>query len=91
MIEGLTVPLWVYATAGVLILWSKSKASNRGVYGLSDLIDRFIPEKYAKTRSIVEVICYLSIGCLLSMGVFNPATPAQALAAGLGWTGLTTR
>lgn len=90
MIEGFTVPLWVYAACGVLILWSKSKAANRGVYGLTDLVNRFIPEKYETTRSIVEVICYLSIGCLLSMGVFNPTTPGLALAAGLGWTGLTT-
>jgi hypothetical protein len=91
MTEWFQVPLWIYAAAGVLILWSKSKATNRGVYGLTDFINRFIPQEYAKTRSIIEVICYLSIGCLISMGVFTPATPAQALAAGLGWTGLTTR
>ena len=91
MLEWFSVPLWVYAGAGVVILWSKSKSQNRGVYGLTDLVARIIPEKHARVRSIVEVICYLSMGCLVSMGLFSPITPAQAFAAGLGWTGLTTR
>jgi hypothetical protein len=91
MIEGIATPLWIYAAAGVLILWCKSKAQKRGVYALTDIVNLLIPARFAKTRGIVEVICYLCMGCLLSMGIFDPATPGQAFAAGLGWTGLTTR
>jgi len=89
--DGFAIPLWIYAAVGVLVLWCKSKAKSRGVYALTDIVNLFVPAKYAKTRAIVEVICYLCIGCLLAMGILNPATPGQAFAAGLGFTGLTTR
>jgi hypothetical protein len=84
-------PLWIYAAAGVAILWGKMKASQRNVYALTDIIKALIPSHMEKQRAIVELACYLSIGCIIAMGVIDPATPAQAFAAGLGWTGLTTK
>jgi hypothetical protein len=84
-------PLWIYAAVGVAILWGKMKVTQRSVYGLSHIIETFIPPQWKKLRAIVELSCYLSAGCLIAMGVIDPATPAQAFAAGLGWTGLTTR
>jgi len=86
-----SVPLWIYAAAGVAILWGKMKATQRTVYGLTDIIKALIPERQGKLRAIVEISCYLSVGCLVAMGVIDPATLAQAFAAGLGWTGLTTK
>jgi hypothetical protein len=32
-ISELSTPLWIYAAAGVAILWGKMKATQRNVYG----------------------------------------------------------
>jgi hypothetical protein len=83
--------LWLYTGAGVAILWGKMKTSQRSVYGLTAIINSLVPETRPRLRSVIEIICYLVVGCFVAMGVLAPATPGQAFAAGLGWTGLTTR
>ena len=80
-----------YDLAGVAILWGKMKASQRSVYGFTYIIQLIIPEQWPKIRAITELICYLVVGSFLSMGILGPESPGQAFAAGLGWTGLTTR
>jgi hypothetical protein len=91
MITQFHTPLWIYAAVGVAILWGKMRTSQRNVYALTDFIEALIPSHMKKLRAIVELACYLSLGGTVAIGVIDPATPAQAFAAGLGWTGLTTK
>lgn len=83
------LPLWIYAAVGATILWAKMRRSKRDIYGLTEITKQYIPNE--KVRIIVELAIFLIIGCLVSVGVINPSTPAQAFAAGLGWTGLATK
>jgi hypothetical protein len=91
MLDTSTPHLWVYAVAGVAILWGKMKASDRAVLGLTHMLRVLIPDEWKRLRDIVEIVCYLSLGCIISMGVLGPQTPGQAFAAGLGWASLTTK
>lgn len=83
------IPLDVYVATGVILLWCKTSKANRNIYGLSPIIALFLSNE--KARSIIELIVFLTIGCLVSSGFVVPATPAQAFAAGAGWTGLLTK
>ena len=84
------LPLWVYSAIGVLILWGKLKLTSKNVYTLSGIVNVIIPETWPRLRGIVELTCYITIGCIIAVGVIDPGTPAQAFAAGLRWTGLTS-
>jgi hypothetical protein len=91
MIDLASLPLWIYAAVGSTILWAKMKANQRAVYGLTDLVAIFVPKEWPRVRGTIEILIYLSLGTLITIAVINPGTPAQAFAAGLGWTGLTTK
>jgi hypothetical protein len=83
--------LWIYTAVGVAILWAKMKRAQRSVYCLSDILDVLIPKRMKRLKAVAELVCYLFVGCIVAVGIIKPGTPAQALAAGLGWTSLTTR
>jgi hypothetical protein len=91
MLDPAGLPLWVYAAMGCAILWAKMKASQRSVYGLTDMICVFVPDTWPKLRGLLEIAIYLTVGSLIAIAIITPSTPAQAFAAGLGWTSLTTR
>jgi hypothetical protein len=83
------IPLVVYVAVGVIVLWCKTSKANRSIYGLSPIFALIFRNE--RVKSIVELIVFLTIGCLISMGLVVPSTPAQAVAAGLGWTGFMTK
>jgi hypothetical protein len=83
------VPIPVYVAVGVIVLWSKTSKTQRNVYGLTAVVEMVFASE--KVRGFVELIVFLSIGCIISHGIVAPTTPAQAVAAGLGWTGLMTK
>ncbi len=86
--SALGVPLWLYTAAGVVILWGKLNSSQRSTYSLTRIIALIIPEEHKKLREVFELLCYVSLGCLVAWGIVQPSTPAQALAAGAGWISL---
>lgn len=67
MIELAELPLWVYAAVGSAILWTKMKNNQRGVYGLTEMIEMFVPETWPRARGMLEILIYLFIGCLISV------------------------
>jgi hypothetical protein len=83
------IPLSAYVAVGVIVPWCKTSKAQRNIYGLSPVIEMFLSNERAK--SALELIVFLTVGCLISHGVVVPSTPAQAIAAGLGWTGLMTK
>lgn len=83
---GYEGPMVVYVLAGVLLSFSRAKEGDRKIYGLSNFLQRFIA--HPKRLLAAEAIAFLVLGCMISVGVTNPATIPQALAAGLAWTGV---
>jgi len=84
-----SLPLWVYAAIGIVILWGKMKHKQRSVYALTEVLEKLVPHE--KARFFIELAVFLSFGCVVSVGLTEPTTPGQAFAAGLGWTSLTSR
>jgi hypothetical protein len=78
--------LWVFALVGVVVSWAKMTANQRHIYGLSAMVARFSSNE--RLKSIIELVIFVTIGCLISIGVTKPTNEAQALAAGLAWTGM---
>jgi hypothetical protein len=87
--RDLNPPLLVYVAIGVIVLWCKTSKTNRNIYGLSPVLELFFGDGHL--RSIIELIIFIVLGCLVSDGLVVPTTAAQAIAAGLGWTGLMTK
>jgi hypothetical protein len=78
----------VFTAIGVAVFWGKWGRTRLKAYVLSDLVN-LIPVG-AKQRAAIEFLVFLVLGCLVGIGVVQPTTPAQALTAGLGWTGFFT-
>jgi hypothetical protein len=84
-----SMPLWIYAAAGTVILWAKMKKQQRNVYCLTELIHQLV--RYEHARAPIEITVFLFLGCLVAVGVVKPSTEAQAFFAGLGWTALASK
>ena len=76
-----------YTAFGVIFLYCKWGRKRIKVFALSEILDMWTTEQ-TKSRMIAELIIFVVLGCILAIGVVQPTTPAQALTAGLGWTGL---
>ncbi len=86
------IPAWelhAYAAVGALLLWSKLGKRGREVYGLSDFLRLFGLSN--KIRLVTEPIVFVRIGAFLAVIFIQPNTAAQAVAAGMGWTGLISK
>lgn len=78
----------VYTCVGVIILWSRLGYDGRRAYGLSDVIELF--GFSTPIRPIVEFFLFVSLGSVLAVVIVQPTNAPQAIAAGLGWTGLVS-
>jgi hypothetical protein len=79
-----------FAFAGALLLWCKlGKGKARQVYALSDILKQFIQND--NIREKIEPIMFVLLGTVLSIWIIQPTTPAQAFAAGVGWTSLASK
>ena len=79
-------PMWIFAVVGVAVSWCKLRANQRTIYGLSAVVELFFSDN--RTRNVIELLIFVVIGCLVSLGITKPTNEAQALAAGLAWTGM---
>jgi hypothetical protein len=82
---------WLHAYAGVgaLILWGKLGKRGREVYGLSDILRRWGFSE--SLRLAIEPAIFVLLGAFLAVVFVQPTTVAQAVAAGVGWTGLVSK
>lgn len=79
----------VYTAIGVAVFWGKWGRTRLRPYVLADLLA--LLGLKGPVRSAVEFSVFLVLGCLVGIGIVEPKTPAQALAAGFGWTGAFSR
>lgn len=78
--------LHVYAGVGALILWAKLNKTKRRVFCLTEVIEALVPGGWTRARVLTELAVFLALGTFVTVSVFAPYTPGQALAAGMGWT-----
>jgi len=86
------IPLWqlhIYAAVGALFLWGRLAKQGREVYGLTDILQRMGLNETA--RRALEPILFVALGAFVAVGFVQPATIPQAIAAGIGWTGLFSK
>ena len=76
-----------YTAIGTIFLYCKWGRTKIRVYGLSGLFDIWTTEQ-TRLRLTAELIVFVALGCILAMGIVEPKTPIQALAAGVTWTSL---
>jgi hypothetical protein len=81
--------LYICTACGALILWGKLAKQGRSVYFLSNILDLYISR--VSWRRGIEPILFVALGTFIAVMVIDPRTGAQAFAAGLGWTGLTSK
>jgi hypothetical protein len=86
-----TFTFWnvAFTAIGVAIFWGKWGRTKLKAYVLSDIVNLLPVDD--KWRSAIEFVVFVAFGCLVGIGVTQPTTAAQALTAGLGWTGFVTR
>ena len=76
---------------GATVLWIKNGYSGQHIFGVAPLTDLFFPAgKCLRFRAIVEFVLFVVIGVIMSITLTQPGNAQQAVAAGLGWTGLLT-
>ena len=80
---------FLYAAGGALILWGKLAKQGREVYGLTDILKRFGLSE--RVRLAVEPVIFVVLGGFFAVGLLDPSTIPQAIAAGIGWTGLVSK
>ena len=91
MFEGPTFTFWnvVYTAIGAMIFWAKWGRTRLKVYALSNIV-RLLPIPRI-WRNAIEFLVFIFLGCLVGIGLVKPENVAQALTAGLGWTGLLSQ
>lgn len=76
----------VYTGVGALVFWGKwCRTKKLKAYYLSDIV-RLLPFGELAI-SLIELGIFIALGCIIGIGVVQPTTATQALAAGFGWTG----
>lgn len=78
----------MYTAIGAAVFWGKWGRAELRAYILSDIMNLFNLQR--KTRAGIECLIFIGLGCIVGIGLTDPTNPAQAMVAGLGWTGLFT-
>ena len=79
----------LFTGCGVILLWSKMGRKGIKPYALSKLIELF---RLSKRATIIwEFLVFLALGIIVAIAIVQPTNAPQAIAAGLGWTGMFTR
>lgn len=84
----LDIPLRMYAFAalGAFVLWLRLRYGNDLQRAISEIVDDILGGYNGRT--LIKILLYVGIGATVGVVLASPASARQALAAGLGWTGL---
>jgi hypothetical protein len=80
---------WIFTAVGATVLYSTWGREKLRPFMLSDLIDTLHLED--RLRIWVEFIVFIMLGTVVAVAFTQPVSKAQAISAGLGWTGLVFR
>lgn len=81
---------WVITALGSALLWGRLGRTKVRAYVLSPWLDTFM-KKQGFLRVTVEFVLFVLVGTVLGLGMCDPVSFAQALAAGFGWTSLVAK
>jgi hypothetical protein len=86
MFEAPTFTPWsvLFTATGAAVIWGKMGRTKLKAYYLSDIV-RALPLN-RKLQSLIEFIVFVTLGCLVGIGVAQPVNVRQALTAGIAWT-----
>jgi len=77
----------VFFTAiGAALFWGKWGNRKLRAYALSRLLEYIFP-KSPYVRHVLEFFVFIALGCVVGIGLTQPANIPQCFTAGLGWTG----
>lgn len=81
------IPLnWLYTALGVFLLYARWGKAGLRYYVPGELLRTLHLSE--DTQSQIEVLVFMVIGTVVATACVEPQTARQAIAAGLGWTGL---
>ena len=75
-----------FTAVGASVLWTRWGKTKLKAFILSDLLD-LLPLNRT-WRNAIEFLVFIVLGVIVGIGATAPVNPQQAIAAGLGWTGL---
>lgn len=78
-----------FTAIGCMGYWSLKGRDELRSFALSEVIAH-LPIQSPNRRYLVEVLCFITLGCLVGIAVTDPHSARQAIAAGVAWTGVFT-
>ena len=87
-LDALPWDLVFITLVGTLISYARATKKSRRVYGLSDILETYLSERF---KILIEPVIFVLLGTLVGMMLGIPSNAPQAFAAGIGWTALATR
>ena len=91
MFEVPTFEIWavVFTGLGAIVVWGRLGPKKIRVFALSRLIEAL---GFTDRRLMfAEFFVFVGLGIVVGVAVVQPTTVPQALAAGMGWTGLLSQ
>jgi hypothetical protein len=82
------LPLYFYSALGVFVLASRWGHDGLRLFVPRALIETFHLDEDRNTQ--IEFAIFIIVGAVIGVVASDPVTARQAVAAGLGWTGLLT-
>ena len=83
------LPSMVFTALGAMLVWARLGPEKVRVFALSRLVEGLRISDTAKL--LTEFCIFVTLGVVVGVAVVQPTTVTQALAAGMGWTGLLSQ
>jgi len=79
----------LYVAIGAILLWGKLGHEGRKAFVLEDLLAAMRMPSHICT--ILGFVIFVTLGVFVAIGVVKPTSAAQAIVAGMGWTGMLSK
>ncbi len=90
MFDNPTFTTWniIFTAIGSIVLWGTWGRKKLKPFVISSIVEAFCSGRLA---SVIEFAIFIVLGTIVGVGIVKPINPAQALTAGLAWTGALAR
>lgn len=79
----------VFTAVGASLVWARMGPKKVRIFALTRLIEGLGIE--GKIGVVAEFMIFVAMGVVIGVAVVQPTNVTQALAAGMGWTGLLSQ